>query len=1498
METGAATQVEAPVFGRYWVHELLGRGGMGTVHRAYDTEHRRMVALKRLPDAGIDEWYRARFRREARLAAAFVHPHAVPVHDFGEIDGQLYLDMMLVDGSDLRRLLGSGALRAEQAVAILGQVASALDAAHAAGLVHRDVKPSNILVDHGGHAYLADFGIARSILPDATGVTHTGDPVLGTWDYLAPERLSRGPVDGRADQYSLACVLFECLTGRLPHPGGEPAAVMAGHLLTPAPAPSLFAATVSPALDALVLRGMAKDPAHRFPSCTALLAAAQEALRDGPPAAAAPATAAEPVDPAQEWLIRAIVRAGARRPAGRAAPAGHADETVPPPCPYPGLRSFERADADWFHGRDRMVTDLLVRLAEQVRYGEPVVLVGASGSGKSSLLRAGVLPALDTSDAAPQLVCTPGADPIGALAAALAPLLDEPAGELADGIRRTPAGFGRLCRRLSGPGPARPVLVVDQLEELFSHEVPDADRLAFATALASAAPALVLLAVRADLVERCVELASLRAALAAPVFLGPLSETELRQAIVTPAQDAGVAVEPGLPERLMADLGVRGDGSYDPAALPRLAHALRETWQEGGGVALTLDGYRRAGGVDGAVARTAEQVYSDLDDAGRGVARTLLLRLVIVPDEGPAVRRRVGRDVLDSVDGGAGVLGRLVAARLVTVDEAGARISHEALLTAWPRLRDWIEADRAGLAQHRRLTEAVQAWRASDEQPDDLYRGARLAALDAWLESAGDRVRLDAAEQEFLTRSRAADRAEAADLRRRTRRLRALVAALTVLLLIAGVAVVVATRSRSEAVDARQLALSRQLAASSELAAAVDPRRAALLALGAWQAAPTPEARSALLATASDPFRGTMAGGHESVVNTVTMSADGRVAASGGVDGTLRLWDVPSRREVARLAEAGGWYRTVSMSADGRLLLAVDMRRHRAELWDVPYRRLLHTVPEEAYDGALSPDGRRFVAAVDPGVMVVRDTSTFAEVSRFPLTPSQRITFSPDGSLIATTDRHDVLLTRAADGTRLATMSGHTGDVSGVAFDRSGTHLASSSNDGTVRLWQVAGGVAVRTLDPVDTVGFSVAFRSDDRLVVGDSVSGISVWDPTTGTLLGRVLTTAQGIASLAVSGDGHTVIGGSMTGPITVWELGRTAYTFTDLAVVAASPQPRGPLLVAVTGDGGVWLWNRVTGEPARRLADEPGRRSGAAFSPDGTRLATVGDDGTVRVRDVATSAVVGQFTVAGTELSTVAFSPDGARLAVGTDITLATLVAAQQVVDHEGEVLLLDATRMALLHRLPTGSLPTNPQATDDDGSDATDSSNDATALAFSPDGRSLVAPLSGGRVAVWDLAEPMGPPRMLDGNSEMATDAAFTPDGSVLATTGADRSVRLWPLPDGTGRTLAHGVTPTRAVAFSPDGAVFATASQDTLLRVWAMPDGRPLAVIDRHNDALNDVAFDDAGRLVSAAADGSVQVWDLDTDRAVRTLCQVLDPATIADSWRGLGPDLGDPPRCPE
>ncbi len=270
---------------------------------------------------------------------------------------------------------------------------------------------------------------------------------------------------------------------------------------------------------------------------------------------------------------------------------------------------------------------------------------------------------------------------------------------------------------------------------------------------------------------------------------------------------------------------MRGEVGYDPGALPRLAHALRETWNHRDGPVLTLAAYRRSGGIDGAVARTAEEIHSGLDPEGRRTLRTVLLRLVTVSDDGTVTRRRVDPHEFASGDGDPAVVDRLIAGRLVTVDATGARLSHEALLTAWPRLRDWVDEDRAGLVQRRRFGDAVRVWAESGKQPDDLYRGVRLAALGSWLGTVDD---LGPDEREFLDRSNEAEHAEQLAARQRTRRLRGMVAALSLLLVLASVAGVVAFELRRTAqgerdrADAgRQLNLSRQLAAESALARVV-----------------------------------------------------------------------------------------------------------------------------------------------------------------------------------------------------------------------------------------------------------------------------------------------------------------------------------------------------------------------------------------------------------------------------------------------------------------------------------------------------------------------------------------------------------------------------------------------------------------------------------------------------------------------------------------------------
>ncbi|MGW4773914.1 protein kinase domain-containing protein [Nocardia sp. NPDC004278] len=292
-------------FGPYELRSLLGKGGMGEVYEAYDTVKDRVVAVKLLSEElARDPIYQVRFRRESQAAARLSEPHIIPIHDWGVIDGVLFIDMRLVPGVDLRGILrGQGATSAERAIGIIEQIAAALDAAHADGLVHRDVKPANILVTDADFAYLVDFGIAHT---DGDSAMTQAGTAIGSYAYMAPERFESAPVTGRADIYSLACVLHECLTGTTPFPAGSMSVLIRSHLSDPPPRPSVQRPGIPAAMDEVIARGMAKRPADRFPTATDLARAARAALATAP-AANTPTLIVRPPDPARGPSDQAVV---------------------------------------------------------------------------------------------------------------------------------------------------------------------------------------------------------------------------------------------------------------------------------------------------------------------------------------------------------------------------------------------------------------------------------------------------------------------------------------------------------------------------------------------------------------------------------------------------------------------------------------------------------------------------------------------------------------------------------------------------------------------------------------------------------------------------------------------------------------------------------------------------------------------------------------------------------------------------------------------------------------------------------------------------------------------------------------------------------------------------------------------------------------------------------------------------------------------------------------
>ena len=582
------------VLAGYRIERVLGRGEMGVVFLAGDPWLERRVALKLIaPELAEDQGFRERFLRESRLAASLEHASVIPIYEAGEADGLLYLAMRYVDGSDLGSLLAEeGRLEPSRAVEILERVAVALDAAHAKELVHRDVKPGNVLISSAGDVYLSDFGLTRH-RDESGALTETGQ-VVGTLDYLAPEQIESREVSAETDVYALACVLFECLAGGVPFEGDSKFGVMFAHLQGERPSVSERVEGLPPAIDAALARGMALSPEERYSSCGELIAEARLVLLgDG--------QAGSGVEQA-----RAPIRAVAAR------------------NPYKGLRAFGEAGADDFFGREALAGELRARLAQGARL---TAVVGPSGSGKSSVVSSGLLPlvrggSIPGSERWRIVEVLPGAHPFEELEAALLELAPGRSAEVLVALREGGGGLVKAAARLLGGDPdAELLVVVDQFEELFTM-VDDAERReSFLELLETAARdgesrVRIVLTLRADFYDRPLRYSGFSNLVEdGTVAVHPLTVEELRRAIVEPARDAGLEIDEGLVAEVVAD--VQGQ----PGGLPLLQYALSELYDHRGDGRLTREAYTEIGGISGALASRADELYGALEPGGQEAAR-------------------------------------------------------------------------------------------------------------------------------------------------------------------------------------------------------------------------------------------------------------------------------------------------------------------------------------------------------------------------------------------------------------------------------------------------------------------------------------------------------------------------------------------------------------------------------------------------------------------------------------------------------------------------------------------------------------------------------------------------------------------------------------------------------------------------------------------------------------------------------------------------------------
>jgi eukaryotic-like serine/threonine-protein kinase len=1439
--------------GPYEIRGLLGAGGMGEVYRARDPRLGREVAVKVLPEDVAREPERLqRFGLEARAVAALNHPNILTVYDVGTHESVPYVVTELLEGESLRELVSRRAPTQRQVLFFLAQAAHGLEAAHAKGIVHRDVKPENLFVTTDGRVKLLDFGLAKQLEGLATGSgeatksSPTGvGQVLGTVAYMSPEQVRGLPVDHRTDIYSLGALAYELLSGKHPFRRETTVATLTAILEETPSELTTLGRSVPPALSGIVQRCLEKDRGPRFRSAHDLALSFEAVL---------------------------------------AAPAGAASlQEVEERSPYPGLRSFTEKDAAFFFGREEEVSTLWERLRSRHLSG----VIGPSGAGKTSFVRAGVVASRPEGWGA--IVSTPGVAPFRGLGQALVSQLagDLEALERILSVDDPAVAFDLVSRWRKGRGEA--LLVVDQFEELFTLNPKEVQERfgAFLGRLAKDGGVHVLLSLRDDFLMKCADHDPLAKVFESLSPIPALSRDGLARALVEPARKRGYSFED---EALIGEMvdsvaGARG-------ALPLLAFAVSRLWEKRDREKklLTRAAYEEIGGVAGALAQHAEATLDQIGPGRQGMVREIFRTLVTSRGTRAVAEREAVLSLFPDRKAAEEVLGALIDARLLTSYEVeGAEgqpslhrveIVHESLVKAWPRLVRWQAQDEEGAVLRDQLKQAAHLWGEKGRTSHLLWTGTAFQEYLLWRgRYAGA---LTALEEDF-----ARAMAERAQRQRWFRRLVAgsVVAAALVVAIVTGAlwrrSEGAREQAEAEALRAeagKLLALGRNhLEADTTAALAYarasldlfDTREARTFALEALWRGPVarllplertvnelrlPEDRSFIayptgivlspdgrwLATARTSNRQVLLfdreGGPpralprqpEGTARVLAFGPRSDLLVTGGSGQSLRFWSLPDLREI-RTVELGGLGTSWGVF-QGDDLFVVTTTGPQSEGWPGVIQAIRLPDGEPRTVGTIRPGEE--VLSVDPtGTQVI-----FKRSRSFGLRPLNArwerrlgsaarfcddVAISPLGDRIAILDcasgeiRVQSLIEPAGTPVRVLHGSAYTAfDAAFTRFDPDGSRLTQAGPNNSTHLWELDAFPDARPAllgRPAAATSHVGQFDPGGRWLVTANGGGTTIEFWPVSSPRRRELPGQNKGSILAFTADGRRLASCSYGEPLRLWPSSAADGGARNLPAAgpcnAVATRRGGDDILVVTTDGRVFL-SPLPGGPPRLLPTRGGSVNliSVAFDMQGRRaLASPGGFGGIpnplqalRVWDLP-SLQERNYSVAHLTAGpgwfgykTVAFAPDGSLYVGG-----------------QGGV-----------RRL---SLPADPGGT---VSSDTVYAADLALSDLSQDGTRLLVWGGPGGPAVpktelllFDLAGHTS--RRITTHGTRLNEGRLSPSGRAIVTGDFDGGVRVGPASGEEPHLLLGHRGVVIGLAISPDERWIASASADALF-VWPMPD----------------------------------------------------------------------------